>query len=55
MAKVAFIGLGVMGQNLILNIADHSMDVYVNKLTKWALLSAAEAQERREKTADPKG
>jgi len=37
----------------LLNIADHSMNVYVAKLEAWAKAVAAEAQERRKKTADP--
>ena len=37
----------------LLNIADHSMDVYVGKLDEWARSQAAEALARRQKTADP--
>jgi hypothetical protein len=35
-------------------IADHSMDVYVDKLSKWVKANAIEIQKRREATADPK-
>ena len=35
------------------NIADHSMTVYIAKLTAWAAQNIKETQERRAKTADP--
>jgi hypothetical protein len=38
----------------LLNIADHSMSVYVAKLDAWAKAVRTESQERREATADPK-
>jgi triacylglycerol lipase len=37
----------------LLNIADHSMNVYVQKLAEWAEVTRKEAQKRREATADP--
>ncbi len=38
----------------LLNFADHSMTVYLAKLSAWAEKNIQQTQERREKTADPK-
>ena len=38
----------------IINIADHSMDVYIAKLDAWTRAASVEAQQRRQATADPK-
>jgi triacylglycerol lipase len=35
------------------NIADHSMTVYVNKLSAWATANLEATQDRRKQTADP--
>jgi triacylglycerol lipase len=37
----------------LIGIADHSMDVYVAKLERWAKADRDEAQQRRKATADP--
>ena len=37
----------------LINIADHSMTVYLAKLTAWAVVNISETHERRAETADP--
>jgi hypothetical protein len=52
--RTAFGLIAFIRTRRLLNIADHSMDVYVAKLEAWTKLNAVEALKRRQATADPK-
>ena len=49
-----FLGLAaLLKTQTFQNIADHSMTVYLDKLSRWAIENSKLTQVRREKTADP--
>jgi hypothetical protein len=45
---------GLLWSGQLRSISDHKMQVYIEKLTRWIEANIAEAQQRREATADPK-
>ncbi len=54
--KAWFTSLGLLQlwrTRKLLNIADHAMEVYIEKLDRWIKAATAAAHERRKRTADP--